>query len=445
MIPPLMKRQISYCLLIAVLLIGSAALAQMGTGPQFAPDGMGATPPPPPDPTPPGQPVYAPTTSSYPPAGAVSSPPAQSWPPPAQPALQPTTPYVPSDGSSYPPATPYVPSDQTYQPPGTYLVGPAQPAYGGPAPWLGDPSPGLGLIPGPGNPRWDVSVDALWLTRDTGKSVLLGYSQYNDSSHASAAVQPDSLWSDDELFPMTPGARLQLVGRINDRMTIETTCWGFHDWSIGRTIYGDPAGESVLAHSTWLQMPDIDDTLGYTYSSQISNVELNQRFRLLSFDPYRGLAWLWGVRYLHLADDLTLTGSDQWTGGHEVLEWQTKNNLIGAQLGLQWAWGCDRFQLSTEAKVGLFANAYSQHGTDSATAVDGFQPFDVSHNGTDLAALFELSILLRVRVTSCAWLRLGYQYYGVTGVALGPGQLADYDAAGSVGFDGLSLGAEVTF
>ncbi len=192
-------------------------------------------------------------------------------------------------------------------------------------------------------------------------------------------------------------------------------------------------------------MPDMDDSLGYTYGSQIANVELNQRFKLYSFNPYRGLSWLWGVRYLHLADDLTLTGSDLYTGGHEVLDWETKNNLIGAQLGLQWAWGWDRFQLSTEAKVGLFANVYSQHGADSGSGIAGFQSFDGSHSGTDLAAIFEFSVLLRYRITSRLWLRAGYQYYGVTGVALGPRQLDGYDAAGSVGLDGLSLGAEMTW
>ena len=328
----------------------------------------------------------------------VPPPTSSTWPPTGQTALQPTTPYVPSDGSVLPPANqPYVPSDQTvYPPPGTYVVPPAQPVYAAPAPWLGEPSPGLGLIPGASNPCWDISVDALWLTRDAGKSVLLGFSQYNDYSHSPQAVQPDNLWTDDVLFPLTPGVRFQLIGRINDRMAIETTCWGFHDWSVGRTIYGDPSGETVLAHSTWLpQLPDMDDSLGYNYSSQVANVELNQRFKLFSFDPYRGLSWLWGVRYLYLTDDLTLTGSDLYTGGREELAWQTKNSLIGAQLGLQWAWGWDRFQLSTEAKIGLFANIYSQRGTDSGSGIDGFQSFDVTHTGTDLAAIFEFSVLLR--------------------------------------------------
>ena len=361
--------------------------------------------------------------------------------------MQPTAPYVPSDQSVYPGpgTTPYVPSDQTaYPPPGPYAVAPAQPVY--PAPWLGRPSPGLGLIPGHANPHWDINVNALWLTRDTGRGILLGYSDYNGNGQAPRTLRPDSLWTDNVLFPLTPGVRFQLIGRITDRMAVETTAWGFQDWSVGRAIYGDSAGESILANSAWMpQMPDMDDSLGYSYSSQIANVELNQRFKFNSWDPYRGFSWLWGVRYLHLSDDLALTGSDLYTGGRETLDWQTKNDLIGAQLGLQWAWGWDRFQLSTEAKVGLFANVYSQHGTNSATGVADFQSLNVSHSGTDLAALFEISILLRYRITSCMWLRAGYQYYGMAGLALAPRQLADYDTDGSVGLDGLSLGVEMTW
>jgi len=324
------------------------------------------------------------------------------------------------------------------------MVVPAQPVDPSPAPWMAAPSPGLGLVPGATNPRWDISVDALWLERDMGRGIALGYSDYNHGSHAPQAVRTDSLWTDDVLFPLAPGIRFQLVGRITDQMAIETTCWGLQNWSVGRAIYGDPVGETVLAHSAWLQTPDLDDSLGYTYSSQVANVEFNQRFKLWSYDPYRAFSWLWGVRYFRLADDLTLSGSDLYTDAHETLNWQTKNNLVGMQLGLQWAWGWDRFQLSTEAKIGLFANIYSQQGTDSVSGTGGFPSFDASHSGTDLAALFELSVLLRYRVTSCLWLRAGYQCYGVTGLALSPRQLADYDAGGTVGLDGLSLGLELT-
>jgi hypothetical protein len=432
-----MNRLTSLWPLIVLLLSCSAALAQEGSGPQIAPSGMesmsapGPTPPPPPVPTPPGQPVPPPPAPSASLSESTSPPAGKStWPPPIQPALQPTAPYVP-------------PGQPVYQPPTPYVAVPAQPVYE-PVPWLTPPSPSLGLVPGAANPHWDISVDALWLARDAGKDIPLGYTDYNHGSHAFPAVREDSLWTDDVWFPLEPGIRFQLIGRITDRMAVEANCWGLQDWSVGRAIYGDPVGETVLGHSAWLQMPDIDDALGYTYSSRVANVELNQRFKLWSFDPYRAFSWLWGVRYFHLEDDFTLTGSDLYTGGRETLNWRTKNDLVGMQLGLNWTWGADRFQLSTEAKIGLFANIYSQQGSDTASGVAGFRPFDVSHDSTDLAALFEFSIMLRYRLTSCLWLRAGYQYYCVTGLALGPRQLADYDTDGTVGLDGLSVGLELT-
>ena len=202
-----------------------------------------------------------------------------------------------------------------------------------------------------------------------------------------------------------------------------------------------------MASSPWLQTPYFDNSLGYTYTSDVANVEINQRFKLFSFDPYRALSWLWGVRYFYLSDDFILSGSDLYSSTNEDLNWQTKNNLIGMQLGLQWTWGWDRFQLSTEAKAGLFANCYSQQGTDSINGSASSPGFDVSHSGTDLSALFEFSLLARFRVTDCMWIRAGYQYYCVTGLATGPrqlgAQLAGYDAGGTVGLDGLSLGLEL--
>ena len=249
-------------------------------------------------------------------------------------------------------------------------------------------------------------------------------------------------------FRCAPGVRLQLIARITDQMALEASGWGLQQWSIGRTIYGDPVGESVLAYSSWLQTPGIinglDTSLGYTYSSEVANAEINQRFKLFSFDPYRSFSWLWGVRYFHLSDDFTLSGVDLHPADSESLNWRTNNNLVGLQAGLNWTWGWDRFQLSTEAKIGLFANVYSQHGIDSAVGTAGVQPFDISHGSTDLAAIFEFSLLARYRVTECLWVRAGYQCYGITGLALGPRQLGGYDASGSVGLDGLSLGIEFT-
>ena len=265
------------------------------------------------------------------------------------------------------------------------MVAPAQPVYPPPS-WLPPLCPGLGLIPGGNAPHWDISLDVLWLERDTGRGVFLG------RSFGYGPTADDQLWSDDVLFPLTPGIRLQLVGQITDGMAIEATCWGLQHWSIGRTMDADP-GYTLLTSPFLNGASAFDNSLGYTYTSDVANVELNQRFKLFSFDPYRALSWLWGVRYFYLSDDLILSGSDLYTGTYENLSWQTKNNLIGMQVGLQWTWGWDRFQLSTEGKVGLFANVYSQQGTDSINGSASSPGFDVSHSGTDLSALFEFSFL----------------------------------------------------
>ena len=155
-------------------------------------------------------------------------------------------------------------------------------------------------------------------------------------------------------------------------------------------------------------------------------------------------SWLWGVRYFYLSDDFALSGSDLNTGTYENLDWKTKNNLIGMQVGLQWARGWDRFQLSTEAKIGLYANIYSQNAADSVSGPSGALPYNLSHGDTDLAFLGEISLLARYRVTDCLWLRAGYQFYYAAGLATGPRQLGGFDNNGDVGLDGLSLGVEYT-
>lgn len=293
-------------------------------------------------------------------------------------------------------------------------------------------------------------LEGLWLTRSAGCDVPLGYTSYNFDSHDFQAIPTHSLHSDDVLFPLQTGLRFQLSRRIGEQTAIEATYWGLQHWSIERTIRGDPEGETVLAHSPWLQVPDLvggfDDYLRYTYSSEVHNFEINERIRLHSFNPFATFSWLWGVRYFHLSDNFTLSGSDLWSGDYEALNYQTRNNLLGMQAGLQWSWGWDRFQLNTELKVGLFANFYEQQGMDSAGGPGGmpagFVPFTTSHSGTDLAVLVELSLVARYRLSSDLWVRLGYQFCSVSGLALAPRQLAGRDAGGAVGLDGLSLGLE---
>lgn len=131
-----------------------------------------------------------------------------------------------------------------------------------------------------------------------------------------------------------------------------------------------------------------------------------------------------GRAYFRLTDDFSLSGTDDQYQTTETLDYRTTNNLVGPQLGLHCVRGWDRFQLLTEAKLGVMANFYSQQGSDVASGnPPNFTPMSSSINGTDASVLFEISIMARFRMTDYLWLRAGYQFDTVTGLALGPRQL----------------------
>ncbi len=301
--------------------------------------------------------------------------------------------------------------------------------------------------------EWSAAVDALFLERSSGGSIPLGYTAYNSASNLPPAVPTDQLYSDDVAFPLEAGLRLEISRKFDNNITLAATYWGLQQWSVGRSIYGDPYQETVLAFSPYLQLPTLltglDNSLGYTYGSQIQNVEFNALFRLNAADPYWEIDWLWGARYVYFTDTLTLTGVDSLNSATEQLNYNTTNNLVGVQTGLLFVHGWSRFQWETGLKVGLMANIYHQHGTDTAsnsTGVPaGFVPYDISSDGSGLSGLFELTLAARYRLTDNLGLRLGYQVYDITGLALAPRQLGSWGHGGNVCLDGLSIGLHATW
>jgi hypothetical protein len=305
-----------------------------------------------------------------------------------------------------PPSNPYSPGGYYTPTPGTVIV-PGNP-YGPPSPYPPGAvivSPRVAVLePAPPLPsyEWGVAVDALFLERSSGGSIPLGSTVYNLAvPPGPTPVGTDNLFSDDESFPLAAGLRVEVSRKFDNDITLAATYWGLQQWSVGRTIYGDPAGETVLALSPWLQLSKLltglDNSLGYTYGSQIQNVEFNTFLRLNPADPYWEVDWLWGARYIYLADNLTLAGSDAANSASERLSSNTTNNLIGAQTGLYFVHGWSRFQWESGLKFGLMANIYHQHETDSSSypPVMGFKPLDNSASGGDLAALFEVSVRSR--------------------------------------------------
>jgi opacity protein-like surface antigen len=308
------------------------------------------------------------------------------------------------------------------------------------------------LVPAPPLPsyQWGATVDALFLERSSGGSIPLGSTSYIPGSQLPPAVAPDSLYSDDVPFPLAAGLRLEISRKFDNDITLAATYWGLQQWSVGRTIYGDPNRYTVLAFSPLLQLPTLlnglDNSLGYNYGSQIENVEFNATLRLNPSDPYWEVDWLCGVRYVYLADNFTLTGSDILNNASEQLAYNTTNNLIGAQTGFLFVHGWSRFQWEAGLKFGLMANIYHQHGTDTASnPPPGFTPYDISNSGSDFSALFEVSVGVRYRLMDNLGLRLGYQFYDITGLALAPRQLGSFGHGGNVALDGFSIGLQATW
>ncbi len=308
-----------------------------------------------------------------------------------------------------------------------------------------------GLLPAAAS-HWSFSAEALWLERTDDRSVILGDTVVNTGGGLSYVT--DILTTGDVNFPLSTGVRFQLGYHFNEINAVELSYFGLQQWSVGRTIYGDPVGDTVLAFSPWTQTDALIDgfnnTLGYVYQSRVNNVEFNDRFIGFS-EPNWSINGLIGIRYVQVADKFNLNGSDDSTGDFENIDIGTTNNLIGPQLGVQSTRTWNRFQLVTEIKAGIAANFYTQSysNLNSSGAISGnpsgFVPYAGTNHGTDVAGVFEFSVIGRYRVWDHVWLRGGYQTYYLTGLATGPMQLGNWNHSAGISLDGPSLGLELNW
>ena len=259
---------------------------------------------------------------------AVQALPGPQFGPPQQPPYRaPPSGYAQPPGNypQYPPGPPPPPPPGAHAPGGPRVVAPSQPypyPYPPPGPY---PRP-LIIVPAPpmNSYDWTAAIDCMFLERSSGGSYYLGSTAYNPASGQPAAVPLGNLFSDDVDFPLEAGVRLEISHKITDYITISATYWGLQQWSASNYLPGDPVGETVLAFSPYLQLSanppsgigGFDTSLGYTYASQVENVEVNVLFRLNSDSAYWKFDWLWGVRYFNLAEQFALTGIDGFTGAY---------------------------------------------------------------------------------------------------------------------------------
>lgn len=360
---------------------------------------------------------------------------------------------APYPGTSAPPQSVYAlpagmyAAQQGYPPAG---VAPNGPIY------ATGPSADVPMFPTTALPsadsHWMFSAEAIWLERVDYNTVILGNTVTDYGSGLGYVT--DILTSTDVAFPLDSGVRLQAGYRFNEGNSLEMTYFGLQQVSVGRTIYGDPVGNTVLAYSPWTQTDALiggfDNSLGYTYGSRVNNAEINQRI-VAGAGPSWNLAGLWGVRFVQVADRFNLNGSDLSTGDFENLDIRTTNNLLGPQIGVAWSSYLNRLELTSELKGALLANfsSASFSNLNSSGVISGnpagFYAVDQSARSTNVAGLLELSLLARYHVAEHLWIRGGYQTYFLSGLALGPRQLASFNHTGGLTLDGPSLGLETNW
>jgi hypothetical protein len=294
--------------------------------------------------------------------------------------------------------------------------------------------------------RWYANVDVLWLQRDYQPNFQLAETVKADASTMFRAVPipgaPVLTLGDLANTTAQPGLRAFVGYRIAGTTAIELGYFGLQSWDRSGGI---PAFDPPFANSPYLGSSIIygnksfDTSITARYSSEIHNAEVNLRHGFGN-GPWNA-SGLVGFRYFNYCDQLTLTGLQTFPKltteppppPSQTFVEQTRatasNNLFGAQIGAELGrmWFNDRFGLSVNGKVGIFANNASQYITNGATLFtggSGTTTLAAGRGGTDFASLYEGGITATVRLTSRITIRAGYQALFVQGLALAPTQLA---------------------
>jgi hypothetical protein len=183
------------------------------------------------------------------------------------------------------------------------------------------------------------------------------------------------------------------------------------------------------------------DRMVIDYSARLHNVEFNV---VRDRETWSTIA---GLRYLRLAEELTLTANDSDSGTSNYST-QSQSDLIGGQLGLRTERFSDRWSWQLTLKAGLYGSFPRK--TLWLDTNNTFILRNASAQSGSVAFIGDIEILARYQLSDVWALRGGYCAVVVAGVANAPDQL-DFDnlatsgqqvARGSLLLHGASIGIE---
>jgi len=275
--------------------------------------------------------------------------------------------------------------------------------------------------------RWYFDAEALFLKRDRGDDVVLG-----QEFSASTGALVNQISSHSVRYDFEPGARIRLGYRFSDDAALDLTYFGLNEWQESTALgNSNPAGPNQMTSPGLIATPNFArvDSIVARMSSDINNIELNLRQRLNS-----GRTRLTtGIRYLRFDDDLVIRADGIGFSAASEFDQSVvmaRNELLGAQLGLDHTFGEERFTVQLFGSAGIYHNWNEQSVREVNSGNFGGVFANVEGEDTRATGIFELGLSASYRPRKNVSVIGGYQLMSLHGIALAPKQL-DFVSANS--------------
>jgi hypothetical protein len=279
-------------------------------------------------------------------------------------------------------------------------------------------------------PNWyDVSVDAIYLTRDdAGRNLPIA------SDGIAGLGVPNAVLSTGDLdLDYEPGIQATARYQMSAVFNIEARYLGVLDWEDHRVATSD--NDSLYS---WLSdfgnqpfggFADVDQAtlMSVRYTSHIDSVELNVRRTWARFNHRIHGSWLSGFRWVKLSEQVhffsdvqphsdPINGVERDAAQANYLA-KTANNLYGGQLGAQLGASLlPGLNLSSQIKGGVYGAQGDLNTFLTTTSTDG--TLVDSGDSTDVAFVGEASAYVSYQVRPWWKVRVGYQVLYLEGVTL---------------------------
>ncbi len=311
--------------------------------------------------------------------------------------------------------------------------------------------------------RWfDASFEGIGLARTVGAD------SFNVSSIGING--PRVLGSDNvPINDMNAGFQTQLNILCGPGSNVEVLYFGMDDWNQTATVTRPAPGDLYSFLSNFGQTPaggfdDCDQSISHSlsYQSELHNGEIS--FRRRWAEPYGFFqgSFLTGVRYLDL-DERSIFSAVGLPDDFLDYTVNTTNTLVGWQVGGDlWYNIMPGVKAGCELKTGIYNNRSEQRTSIVSSSLPGFGIPEIRETvgGNTHAFVTQLSPQLVYRITYSIAIKTSYQVIWVDNVALavnnfnsvppslflpGSGRVASLSNKSDIVYNGLTLGAELTW